>query len=624
MTNITIRYSSLIRELAFDVGFSRNDVRYLVKRTEAEGLRFLTVTLPKLAKAVLSGIEAGNFAAFRPTDFAWKGRSLRYFRSLLNRIFDPVTGSLLPEPDAPALASLRQVCEYAYKLSVEEREEDVEKAAHRFISSQHAVQNFRYDQAWLDQLRKNFETYYAPLARLSPHDILSVGPRYGPGTFVGSGDSHPTWMSLAEWKLLPESHTGTCNQFGACYSGLFRSYPGAPGKIHVVDENRTAEVLFVPKDSRGPRVITREPLHQLRATLAFLDCMTPLMERCTNGRINFRDQLPNQKLACEGSISGRWATLDLKDASDRVGIRFAQRVFRNAPGIYFFLRRFRSKFWTLRLPNGEGRFGRMHSVAGMGSGLTFPLLALTCHLSVCSSIAMKLRIPYQRVMKKVYVYGDDVIVPTEWYGYAVTGLEDSGLLVNTEKSYYRGPFRESCGADYLSGVRVTPTRLRLSGAGRGVLKPQLVQRRILTSDTGVVVGLITHSRELNKAYLYRAEGYIIRKVSGSYPLLPCEDGSNVLGRRVERLTAEEISDAISLPTTVIRSDGSLTYMGLKTGPERIRSQWVCPYKHLGRFFKAKDLDGFPLFGEVAFPRSLTLEVKPVTLDDLRGYLPLQE
>jgi hypothetical protein len=60
----------------------------------------------------------------------------------------------------------------------------------------------------------------------------------------------------------------------------------------------------------------------------------------------------------------------------------------------------------------------------------------------------------------VYVYGDDIIVPSLFYEEAVNGLQRIGLIVNLSKSFADGPFRESCGGEYYNGIDVTPVRVR--------------------------------------------------------------------------------------------------------------------------------------------------------------------
>jgi hypothetical protein len=81
-----------------------------------------------------------------------------------------------------------------------------------------------------------------------------------------------------------------------------------------------AKLTAVPKDSRGPRLICVHPKEaiwiQQGQRLKLEAAITS--SNLTKGRINFTDQTVNGGLALESSKSGRLATLDLKEASDRI------------------------------------------------------------------------------------------------------------------------------------------------------------------------------------------------------------------------------------------------------------------------------------------------------------------
>jgi hypothetical protein len=90
----------------------------------------------------------------------------------------------------------------------------------------------------------------------------------------------------------------------------------------------------------------------------------------------------------------------------------------------------------------------------MGSALCFPVLALTTWAILAAGA------PDANARKSIYVYGDDVIVPTAQAANAIKQLEAFGLKVNRDKSCISGFFRESCGMDAYKGVSVTPVRFR--------------------------------------------------------------------------------------------------------------------------------------------------------------------
>jgi hypothetical protein len=179
----------------------------------------------------------------------------------------------------------------------------------------------------------------------------------------------------------------------------------------------------------------------------------------TKGRINFTTQEVNQRLALESSFDGKFATLDMKDASDRVSVMLIKRMFRYQP-------RLLRKLLALRTPSTllpTGSELSLHKYAGMGSALCFPVESLVFWALSVVAVAMSARpgLPdLKEAARSVYVFGDDIIVPSKYADAVSSRLESVGLVVNRAKSYDKGMFRESCGVDAFFGEDVTPTRFR--------------------------------------------------------------------------------------------------------------------------------------------------------------------
>jgi hypothetical protein len=100
----------------------------------------------------------------------------------------------------------------------------------------------------------------------------------------------------------------------------------------------------------------------------------------------------------------------------------------------------------------------------MGNGFTFPLETLIFWALAACCVRPE-------DVGKVSVYGDDIIVPTYAYALLTEVLVAAGFLVNSKKSFVDGPFRESCGRDYLSGIDIRPSYIKdaLSGSTLFVL-----------------------------------------------------------------------------------------------------------------------------------------------------------
>jgi len=156
--------------------------------------------------------------------------------------------------------------------------------------------------------------------------------------------------------------------------------------------------------------------------------------------VDIHDQTRNQELARLGSITGALATLDLSSASDSVSIGLVEHLL--GPEWFDLLMAARSGKVSY-----QGQVRHLEKISSMGNGFTFPLETLifwAITTAICGDVP------------GVSVYGDDIICPTENVGEVVSTLKLLGFTINQEKSFWDGPFRESCGRDYLSGIDVRP------------------------------------------------------------------------------------------------------------------------------------------------------------------------
>lgn len=222
-------------------------------------------------------------------------------------------------------------------------------------------------------------------------------------------------------------------------------------------------ISFVPKDARSDRTIAVEPF--LNGCLQ-LGAGNYIMRRLASFGVNLWDQTLNQGLAREGALNWEDAdpvvTLDLASASDTLCQELVKRLLPKT--WYEFLGDLRSEYYVVgrKLPVLYQKW------SSMGNGYTFPLESL---IFWALSVAVA-HVQGQRPL--VSIYGDDIIVTRGTAPSLIEVLRYVGFKVNTEKSYVFGPFRESCGADWWGGVRVTPVYLR----GMQVLRETDVYRLI--------------------------------------------------------------------------------------------------------------------------------------------------
>jgi len=212
-------------------------------------------------------------------------------------------------------------------------------------------------------------------------------------------------------------------------------------RMHVVQHNN---ISFVPKTAKTERTIAVEPLLN-----GYVQKGIDLELRKKLGKIgiDLRSQERNQQMAREGSSDGDndFVTIDLKSASDSISTELCRYLL---PEDWFcLLDRTRSRHF--RLDKREYPYAKFCS---MGNGFCFPLetllFAAACH-------AVGAGRPHIDWM----VYGDDIIVRKQYGEPVLRLLRHWGFKNNQEKTFLRGPFRESCGADWFGGEDVRPYTL---------------------------------------------------------------------------------------------------------------------------------------------------------------------
>lgn len=202
-------------------------------------------------------------------------------------------------------------------------------------------------------------------------------------------------------------------------------------------------ISFVDKNYKTKRTTETQPTLNGMLQLAVGDEMSSRASRVKG--LDLHDQTLNQRLAYVGSLTGEVATLDLKSASNCIAKRLVQSLF---PEDWFSMLK-SARCGTTTVP-GVGNID-LEMFAGMGNGFTFPLESiLFWSLARASATVLGIDTPITAV------YGDDIIVDTQCVPLLLRVLACAGLIVNEEKSFVSGPFRESCGADFLVGIDVRP------------------------------------------------------------------------------------------------------------------------------------------------------------------------
>jgi hypothetical protein len=295
------------------------------------------------------------------------------------------------------------------------------------------------------------------LGEVPPLESLEF--RYGPGantsvrmaeaslsgklsaTLACSEDMFPSvGILLSQFPNLVEHHSVKSNV-------LFPLWVDDPEETRFLVPVRKddGKLVFVPKNCKTHRPIIVEPVLN---GLFQLGVGSYLKGRLRSVGLDLTDQERNRKLAREGSIKGNLCTIDLSSASDTLSWGLVADLL--PPDWLEFLSQFRTGTFSY-----EGASYRLEKFSSMGNGFTFELESL-----IFWALAWASTRSVGGDVSTIGVFGDDIIVPSEATQTLLEVLDSAGFWVNPEKSYWEGPFRESCGADWLSGEDVRPFYLK--------------------------------------------------------------------------------------------------------------------------------------------------------------------
>lgn len=218
---------------------------------------------------------------------------------------------------------------------------------------------------------------------------------------------------------------------------------------------------FVPKNFKTDRPIMVEPLVNAAIQRAIGLHFKRRLFNMTGIDLSTAPQ-NHAKMACQGSIDGTWATIDLSSASDTIARKLVEAlVDDNWWRILDGARTKRidiSDVWV-EYPEILKQYGiteNLHVLqkfSSMGNGFTFELETIIFY-AIAKVVAR------ESGCRVGGVFGDDIIVGHRSATRLIIVLEAFGFTVNWEKSYITGPFRESCGGDYHSGVDVKGVTLK--------------------------------------------------------------------------------------------------------------------------------------------------------------------
>ena len=280
-----------------------------------------------------------------------------------------------------------------------------------------------------------------------PFDALRIGG-VGPGVSIGSeGNSFYA-------KLFSSRLTCTDRSLYTWYSRYIRSFPEWNnaeniriqhyGSASIANSNRLS---FVPKNDEISRCICIEPT----LNTIFQSGIGRILESRLDERYGIalsNQQFRNRELARLGSINDDLVTIDLSSASDSISLNMLKWLL---PGSFYkTLCSYRSMSCEIK---GRGTVP-LNMVSTMGNGYTFPLQTMIFACAVIAAFRFR-GIPVERCSTGNWgVNGDDIVCPEIISQDVLTLLNILGFSVNDDKTFLKGPFRESCGHDYFLGNNV--------------------------------------------------------------------------------------------------------------------------------------------------------------------------
>lgn len=499
------------------------DLSRLHSLIETRGDRVVTIDFPGYAKSLDKALSRG---AIHSGDFPLLGSTKdgvpEFLNSIFSRVFDG-DGNLLDEADHGAVKNLRQSLRLFQKVVIPCGDVYIKETVNAFFSLDAALRC--PEEGWttldffpcgsltdgIDNQQPNLfgwgpdhSTSLCKLAqrvcdaivqRFDSFDADSIVGRHGPGAVADSRSGNdkyvfPTWSQQLE-RVFPRDTHSSANprlfEYGEWYGSV----------DHRTLRELPAKLIAVPKVQDKPRLIASEPTSNQFMQGGINKYLRHAVSRSVlRDSISFKDQGPSKQLAIAASFDSSIATVDLKDASDRLTCWTVQRVFRSKPRLLEALASSRSRY--IVDTEGSAAYALLRKYAPQGNATVFPLQSITYAMLAISAVIWvapgRRKSLWSQILsaaRRVRVFGDDLIVPTDALPALSSLLELCQLKVNGGKSHYMGNFAESCGCDAFRGTDVTPVFLRHV---LDTITPQTIASHVAVSNNCFRDGLISLSK----------------------------------------------------------------------------------------------------------------------------------
>jgi hypothetical protein len=311
-------------------------------------------------------------------------------------------------------------------------------------TNQIVPKTFKYDPFWVCVRRRIWE-----LLGTFSWDECAKFFGHGPGgtTRLRRSESYAAY----KYSGKPESTSGNAAlascaiRMNSLWKHNVLSRGGTPDDLVTVIPGNS--VITVPKNFKTDRTIAKEPCMNVYIQKGI---GSVIRRKLKSVGVDLNDQRNNQNAARLGSIDGSLATVDLSMASDTVSFSLVEFLLPN--DWWWALEQCRSPVGVLT----DGTVIRYQKFSSMGNGYTFELESLIfwaiAQQVCCTNI-------WERD-NSVLVYGDDLVIRSTKCPELLRRLWQAGFTPNAGKTFFEGPYRESCGKHYFLGAEITPFYVR--------------------------------------------------------------------------------------------------------------------------------------------------------------------
>lgn len=453
VTDSILDIQKLLPPSLYSAADSQLDIATVKRRSEHEGLSFITGALPMLSAGLFQYFETGQVCY--PSFKIKKGTVHPCFLQGLFRL-----ACSDGEYQTKAISFIYQISVMFKKLKGPYPESVLCKQHADFVQTDADLLDidlFSEDRfPIVEQAREEIKILFSGFSLESKHVLPRPGPgatndkvakhlRYRPHVLYTQIDNvlpYVDFFSVNGWDVVDKT---------ALYQRLYNERMAEP----------RARQKYVHKKVGEARGICIEQNEMQYFQQALKNAIYEWIEKhpLTAGQINFTDQSINAIKALVESKLQSAGTIDMKGASDRVPRDVVSWGFQDTV-LHDALMALSTKWidFPFKINGKKVAPMKTNKYAAMGSGLCFPVMAVI-HWALIRAI-VKCSMPPDHMVKPIYVYGDDIILPVEYIKDVYAKLPLFGMKINEQKSYYLSRFRESCGMHAFNGESVTPVFIK--------------------------------------------------------------------------------------------------------------------------------------------------------------------